>query len=126
MSERLITGLMLVVAVIHFLPIMGVIGVERLTTLYDVEIRGPDMEILMRHRAVMFGMLGAFLGYAAFQPALQPLGFVAAFISLLAFFWLAFSVGGYNGAIERLVLVDGVAAICLILAIVLFFMKAPT
>jgi len=68
MYERAITGLMLVVALIHLLPISGFFGVERLTSLYDVEISGANMEILMRHRAILFGILGGFLAYAAFRP----------------------------------------------------------
>ncbi len=75
MYERTITGLMLVVAVIHLLPISGFFGVERLATLYEIEITDSNLEILMRHRAILFGILGGFLGYAAFTPVLQPIGF---------------------------------------------------
>ena len=69
MCERIITGLMLVVAVIHLLPISGFFGVERLATLYEIEITDSNLEILMRHRAILFGILGGFLAYAAFTPA---------------------------------------------------------
>ena len=43
------------------------------------------------------------IAYAAFTPSLQPLAFIAAFATLAAFFYLAFSVGGYNDAISKLV-----------------------
>ena len=120
MVDRAITGLFMVVAIVHFLPIIGVIGNERLESLYDVKIEGANMEILMRHRAVMFGMLGAFIGYAAFQQSLQPLAFIAAFISLAAFFYLTYAVGGYTDAIWRLVIGDAVAAVALVGAIILY------
>jgi amino acid permease len=69
----------------------------------------------MRHRAVLFGLLGVFLVYAAFQPALQTLAFIAALVSVASFLWLARSVGGYNPQLERVFIADGVALVCLIL-----------
>ena len=110
----LITGSLLIVAVIHLLPLSGVLGSERLTALYGLAFDEPNLEILMRHRAVLFGLLGAFLLYAAFKPALQSLGFIAGFISVLSFLALAWSRGGYNAALERVVLADIVALVCLL------------
>ena len=124
MIERAITGLLLVVAVIHIIPISGFLGVARLESLYGVPVSGNDMEILMRHRAVLFGILGVFFAYAAFTPSLQPLAFIAAFATLAAFFYLAFSVGGYNDAISKLVYGDVVAVVCLAIAVILYYVKA--
>jgi hypothetical protein len=123
MVERVITGLMLVVAVIHLLPIVGFLGAERLASLYAIEVTEKNLEILMRHRAILFGILGALFAYAAFRPALQPLAFVAAFVSLATFFYLAFSVGDFNDAIRRVVLADVVASVCLFGAIVLYALE---
>lgn len=120
MIEPMITGLMLVVAVIHLLPIVGVVGGDRLASLYGIEITDPNLEILMRHRAVLFGILGTFFAYAAFTPAVQPIAFAAAFASLASFFVLAFSVGDRSAAIRKIVVVDVVASVCLLLAIALY------
>jgi hypothetical protein len=49
-----------VVGIIHQLPLTGVLSVSRLQVLYGVTITDPNLEILMRHRAVLFGILGAF------------------------------------------------------------------
>jgi len=123
MTEKLITALMLVVALIHLVPITGVLGVARLESLYDVPISGNNMEILMRHRAVLFGILGVFFAYAAFTPTLQPLSFLVAFATLVSFFYLAFSIGEYNDAIRKIVYADVVAAVCLAGAVVLFYSR---
>lgn len=111
---------MLVVGVIHFLPIVGFLGADQLTSLYAVEVAGNDLEILMRHRAMLFGILGGFIIYAAFRPPLQPIAFIAATASLASFFYLAFSIGEYNDAIRSVVLVDVAATLALIGAIVLY------
>ena len=123
MIERVISGLMLVVAVIHLLPIAGFLGVDRLASLYGIEIADGNLEILMRHRAVLFGILGAFFAYAAFTPALQPLAFLAAFVSLASFFFLSLSVGDFSDAIRKVVVADVVASVCLLGSIVLYLVK---
>ncbi len=113
----------LMVAIIHLLPLVGVLGGDRLTALYGVAANEPNLAILMRHRAVLFGMLGVFLLCAAFQPALQPMAFVAGFVSVVSFLVLAWSVGGYNGQVARVVLADWVALAGLIVGLGAFLLK---
>ena len=67
----------------------------------------------MRHRAVLFGLLGLFLLFAAFRPALQTLAFIAGLVSVISYLWLAWSVGGYNALLARVFMADIVALICL-------------
>jgi hypothetical protein len=124
MYERIITGLMLVVAVLHLLPISGFFGVEQLASLYEIKITDGNLEILMRHRAILFGILGGFLAYAAFTPAIQPIAFLAAFISVASFFFLSFSVGEFNDAIRKVIIADIVASVSLLGAIVLYVVKS--
>lgn len=107
-------AMLLVVGVIHLLPLSGVLGVERLAALYGLPFNEPNLAILMRHRAVLFGLLGLFLVYAAFRPGLQTLAFLAGFTSVLSFLWLAWSQGGYNPQIQRVVIADVVALVCLV------------
>ena len=120
--QKTITALLILVGVIHLLPISGVLGAERLSALYGLSFQEPNISILMRHRAVLFGILGLFFVYAAFQPTLQPLAFAAGFISVISFIGIAWSVGGYNGAVGKIVLADQVALASLLLAVVLYFM----
>jgi len=124
MYARIITGLMLVVAVIHLLPISGFFGVERLASLYEIEVADGNLEILMRHRAMLFGILGGFLAYAAFNPTIQPIAFLAAFVSMASFFFLSFSVGEFNDAIRKAIIADIVASVALLGAIVLYVVKS--
>lgn len=123
MADKLITFLLLIVAVIHIIPMSGFAGVSRLEALYGLPIAGADMEILMRHRAALFGILGLFFAYAAFTPSLQPLAFIAAFATIASFFYLAFSVGEYNPTVGKIVIGDAVAAISLVGAVILFYTK---
>jgi hypothetical protein len=111
----LVSAMLVVVAIIHLLPLSGVIGSERLASLYGIAFSEPNIAILMRHRAVLFGLLGLFLLFAAFTPRFQVAAFVVGLVSVVSFLWLAYSVGGYNAAIGRVVTADIVALVCLVI-----------
>jgi len=121
--EKVVAGLLLLVGIIHLLPVSGVLGVERLSALYGVSLGDPNLEILMRHRAVLFGLLGLFMVYAAFKPSLQPLAFLSGILSVGSFMAIAWSVGGYNEAIRKIVIADVVALIALCIAGVIYIVS---
>lgn len=112
--RHLISAMLVFVAVIHLLPVAGVLGGDRLTALYGISLSEPNLAILMRHRAVLFGMLGLFLVVSAFRPSLQPVAFGAGFVSVLSFLWIARSVGSYNAHVARVFAADVVALVCLV------------
>jgi len=116
----LVSAMLLVAAVIHLLPVSGALGAEHLARLYGVTFEEPNLAILMRHRAVLFGMLGALLASAAFVPALQVLAFIAGFISVGSFLLIAWLVGGYTAQVGRVFTVDLVAAACLVVGAVAY------
>jgi len=66
-KARVITGLIVFAGVINFLPVMGVFSGARIESLYGVELSDPTLEVLLRHRAVLFGLLGGFMIVAAFK-----------------------------------------------------------
>ena len=111
--------MLLVPAVIHLLPLSGALGPEALTRLYGIDVSSPDLEILMRHRAVLFGMLGVLLLAAAWRSALRPVALLAGLGSVLSFLVLAMMVDGYGEAVGRVVLADSVALPCLVAAALL-------
>jgi hypothetical protein len=117
--------LLLIVGIIHLLPLSGVLGATRLKALYALPFDEPNLVILMRHRAVLFGLLGAFFVYAAFQPTVQPIAFVAGLVSVLSFIGIALQVGGYNRAVRIVIVADLVALVCLIAAILIYFLQKP-
>lgn len=106
------------VGVIHLLPLSGVVGAGQLQKLYGLPFDDPNLEIMMRHRAVLFGLLGAFLIYAAINGQHFGLAMTAAAVSTLSFIWLTIAVGGYNAAVARVVIADAIAIACLIVALV--------
>jgi uncharacterized BrkB/YihY/UPF0761 family membrane protein len=106
--------MLLVIGIIHLLPLSGALGSERLASLYGVSFNEPNLEILMRHRAVLFGLLGLFLVISAFKPAWQATAFIGGFVSIVSFLYLAGSVGNYNPQLGRVFIADIVALVCVV------------
>jgi hypothetical protein len=118
--QRVMRGALIVAGLIHFLPVTGVIGADQLTGMYAAPFTDPNLLILMRHRAVMLGLLGGFVLYGAFRPAMQGPAIALGTLSLASIVGLAWSAGGYNQALHKVVLADSIAVLCFLLAAALY------
>ena len=112
-------GLLIIVGLINFIPVFAVLSAERLAFAYDIEINSPSVEILLRHRALMFGLIGGFIIYSAFKPALQKIAIWGGFISMAGFVALSGMVGGYSASMQSVLNVDYLALAALLVVVVL-------
>jgi hypothetical protein len=105
--------LVLIAAAINLAPVVGAVSPERMAAFYGVDLDDSNLQILMQHRAVLFGVVGGLLIAAAFHPPLRTLGYVVGFSSMLSFLVIAWLVGGYSAEIQRVIHVDaaGIAAL---------------
>ena len=105
--------LVAVAALINLAPVLGALSAERMTAAYGVALDGADLQILMRHRAVLFGIVGALLVAAIFHAPLRPAAYAVGFVSMVSFLVLAWAVGDYGENIRRVMIVDavGIAAL---------------
>ena len=85
----LVRGVLLLVGVVHLLPLAGVLGSGALARLYGLQVEDPNLLWLLRHRALLFGLLGALLVVAAFRAPWQGPALGAAWVSVLGFVALA-------------------------------------
>jgi hypothetical protein len=105
--------LLALVAIIHLLPVTGVLGAPWLQRLYGVAISDPSLLVLMQHRAVLFAIVGGLLLAAVFRPEWRTLAIVVGLVSVVSFLLVAWSVGDYNALIARVVWIDVVALLAL-------------
>lgn len=119
-TPHVVSAMLIVVGVIHLLPLIGALGSTQLASLYGVSFDEPNTLILMRHRAVLFGILGVFLIFAAFRQQLQALAFVAGLVSIGSFLLIAGAADGYNAQLARVVVADWVALGCLVCGVVAY------
>jgi hypothetical protein len=106
---------LLIAGLIHLLPLSGILGPSHLARLYGIAFDQPDLAILMRHRAVLFGLLAIFLIYAVFRHDLRTLALLAAILSTASFIVLAWLTGDHSATIARVVLADWIALAALLL-----------
>lgn len=120
------TSLYLLVGLANLLPVAGILSAGRLHALYGVVLDEPNLLILMRHRAALFGIVGALLVASALHPPLRPVALAAGLLSMLSFVAIAWRVGGLNAELRRIVVIDLVASILLIAAALLDGREAVT
>lgn len=115
-------GLMILAGAINLLPVFGMLSAARVQRLYDVAFAGPDVAILLRHRALLFGIVGALLIAGALRTELRLAAVLAGLASMAGFLVFAALEGGYNEALRRVVLIDiiGIAALALGYALLTF------
>ncbi len=117
LQEWAIRMAMCVVGAIHLLPLVGVTGRSALEKAYGIPVNSPDLQLLLQHRAVLFGLLGVACFIAALNTAWRPAVWCAAFISTCSFMLIAWLAPSYNAAIARVVVFDAVAVAMLLLAL---------
>ncbi|MCC2656560.1 MAG: hypothetical protein K0Q76_1668 [Panacagrimonas sp.] len=115
-ADMALAAALLAASFIHLMPAIGMISVVRLSALYGVTPTDATTLLLLRHRAVMFAVLGIGLAASAFVPMLRMPAAVLALVTMLAFVLLA---GGaaHGPAIRRVVRVDIVVSVLVVAAL---------
>ena len=116
MWQTTLSACLVIVGIVHVLPGLGVLGAQQLATLYGTQITSPDLLLLMRHRAILFVIVGGLLLVSARQPTLQWSAIVAGLVSVLSFMLLAGSPSGLSAQLSKVFYFDVVALLLLLLA----------
>ncbi|WDE14165.1 hypothetical protein [Thalassomonas haliotis] len=120
---KAIMGCLIIVGLINFIPVLGVFSAQKLESVYAITLASNDLIILMRHRALLFGVLGGFILYSAFYTSYQTAAMVMAGVSMLGYALLVLLVGGYNEAIFTILQVDLVGILFLLVAAVFKYLS---
>lgn len=108
---------LLAASFIHLLPAIGMVSAARLTALYGVAPADVTTVLLLRHRAVMFAVLGIGFAASAFVPMLRVPAAVLALVTMLAFVALAGGGDAHGTAIRRVARVDVVVSALVVAAL---------
>lgn len=112
--RHLVTVLFVIVGLVNLLPVVGLLGAERLESLYGIAVAGDDLLLLMRHRAVLFGLLGGLIVAAAFRDQWRGLATVAGLTSMMAYLLLAWPLTAHGTPLQKVFWIDVVASALLI------------
>ena len=124
MTGWIVTGLLLVVGVLNLTPAIVFFAPEKSMSLYAIDISEPNLGIVMRHRAVLLGLLGTALIYGAFRKEFLVPVIVAALVGKAAFLFLVYASPAVNLELGRVALFDVVAVSALLIALVLHLFVA--
>lgn len=103
-------------ALIHLAPVVGALSTQRLEALYGIPVEGPDLAILLRHRAVLFGILGGLLIAGIIHHDYRGLAVVAVLVSDVKYAALCVVHGDHNAQLGRVLRADVVSIVVLAVA----------
>lgn len=112
--RHLATILFLFAGLVNFLPVVGLLGAAKLEALYGVPIADQGLLLLLRHRSVLFGLLGGLLIFAAFRIEWRALATVAGMVSMVTYLLLAWPPTAHGAAIQKVFWADAVAVVTLL------------
>ena len=118
-TPLVVTVVLLAAGLVHLLPAVGVLGPQRLGALYGVAIADPSLLLLMRHRALLFGVLGVLMLAAAASPPLQPWMLGAGLASTASFVVLAAGADPLGAPLRTVMWIDVVLSAALAVALTL-------
>lgn len=116
-NERATQALLIIVGLVHVLPSFVAFSPDAAQTAYGIDLTSGDVEVLLRHRAVLLGLLGCGLIVAAFMEALRTAMIGAAAVSMGTFLVLVATTEGLNAETLRVAWIDVAALVGLALAV---------
>ncbi len=115
-SAWLETVLLALGGFINLAPVVGAVSKAQLSSMYGVAIGGPDLGILLRHRALLFAVVGGLILVSCIRRHLRSTALVVGLFSMLGFVLVALAEGGYSAALGRVIVVDFIGIGLLLLA----------
>lgn len=107
-------------AVVNLLPAVAVLSVDRACAVYGLEPVDGDLRLLLRHRGLLFAILGSALLPTAFRPRWRTAALTANAASMAGFLALIPLEAPVSPAMLRVAKVDAVGLILLAGAAVAF------
>jgi hypothetical protein len=102
---------------IHLIPAIGVLGADQLQELYGTPVDDPDLLLLLRHRAVVFGILGVMFIAGAFTRQLRLAASLIGVASAASFVALHAATNSTTNEIARVSNIDLVLTPLLVVSV---------
>lgn len=126
MTDKIAAVILFIVGIINLLPVIVFFDATRTAGLYGLPVEGETLTILMRHRAVLLGLVGTTLIAAAVKPEFRILAIALALISKFAFVFLTFTRANFTAEVRQVALIDVGAIVLLMAVLVIHFRRTRT
>jgi len=109
-------GINIAPSILAFMP-------EKISKSYGIEIPNIDFELLLRHRAILLGIVGGLLLYSAITKKSYGIAVTVGLVSMVSFIILYFLMNGINAALETVMQMDLLAIVILLIGFLLYKFK---
>ena len=119
--ESLYRIILFVTGIVHLLPFSLAFFANRIPNSYGVSISDPNMQLLLRHRAFLFGIIGFGLIFSAIKKKYYLAASVVGLVSMVSFICLYYWIGDINAQLQSVMWVDMLVGAALLLVTVLYY-----
>ena len=112
-SRRWGQGLLVAAGLLNAVPMIGAVSPRWARSAYGLAEVSSDVEVLLRHRAVLFAIVGVGLLVAAFRPHLRNAAVAANVTSFVGFVFLVLDEGSRDPSLVRIAWFDVAGLIAL-------------
>jgi hypothetical protein len=111
-----------IAGIINFLPSLLAFFPEKISKSYGIEAPNASNELILRHRAILFGIIGLLMLYSSIMKKYYGLSSSFGLISMISFIVLYFIIGKEISAeLKKVMFIDLVGTIILLLGILLYW-----
>jgi len=113
-----------IAGVINFVPSILAFVPNKISESYGIEIPNSNYELLLRHRAILFGIIGGIMIYSAIAKKNYSMSVFIGMISMISFVILMNLVNGeINPELTKVMMIDLVGIIILLVGFLLYKFK---
>jgi hypothetical protein len=114
-----------IAGIINILPSLLAFLPGKISKSYGIEIPNDNYELLLRHRAILFGIIGGLMIYSAIAKKYYEVAITVGLFSMVSFILLFFLIGReMNAELRKVMIIDVVATVVLCVGAILLFLKS--
>lgn len=115
---------LIIAGIINLIPSILAFIPDKISKSYGIEIPNVNYELLLRHRAVLFGIIGGLMIYAAIVKRHYNLATIVGLLSMISFVILyKLMDGDVNPELNKVMKIDILAIVILLVGFALYKMK---
>ena len=114
-----------IAGVINLLPSVLAFLPDKISKSYGIEMPNENYELLLRHRAILFGIIGGLMIYSAVAKKHYEVSTFIGLISMVSFIVLFFLIGkDINSDLKKVMTIDIVGTVILCIGFILLKLKS--
>lgn len=114
-----------IAGLINLLPALLAFLPDKIAKSYGIEILNANYELLLRHRAILFGVIGGLMIFSSITKKYYEISIIAGLVSMISFITLYFLIGkDINSELKKVMMIDVAATVILCIGLILLLLKS--